>query len=524
MAGIKIVNLPAVGRDLISTDLFELSLVGGSGSRKITGQEIMNASKLNVGGTPIINGTVGRILFQGASDTLGESANLFWDNTNSILQITKALGATMRLNCTSSNPSKFQFTQELSVGVPTEIGFISNQFGTGMILQSFNSLYFNANNAEKMRIVSGTGNVLINTTTDAGYKLDVNGTARVQGKLTVSTGGMDLTGTLTNYSGYQGYGQMQLFSGSAFQMFNSANNSKISFQYTTATGLSLSINPENLSGILNGLAIGPSLVASANNNVLVGLDITPTFTNGAFTGVTNLGLRMQNGVAVFGASTYTTLLYSEIPKLFVNGGSNLLGTTSIGPSRIYFSGNNITWESTGITNNTPEWRADASGIKFGNYLTLPLRISIGGTENARFFSTGNVAIGTTTDAGFKLDVNGTTRLNGNLTFQSSAWVLDNVNAVMYRTSFNTESIAFNGSRITFTDANGFVFNSTNAGATLTASSILDIQSTTKGFLPPRMTNAQRTAIASPAVGLIVYCTDVTEGLWIYKSSGWTFIV
>jgi hypothetical protein len=39
-----------------------------------------------------------------------------------------------------------------------------------------------------------------------------------------------------------------------------------------------------------------------------------------------------------------------------------------------------------------------------------------------------------------------------------------------------------------------------------------------------MTNAQRTAIVSPAVGLIVYCTDVTEGLWVYKSTGWTFIV
>jgi hypothetical protein len=39
-----------------------------------------------------------------------------------------------------------------------------------------------------------------------------------------------------------------------------------------------------------------------------------------------------------------------------------------------------------------------------------------------------------------------------------------------------------------------------------------------------MTNAERTAIATPAVGLIVYCTDATEGLYIYKSTGWTFII
>lgn len=57
-----------------------------------------------------------------------------------------------------------------------------------------------------------------------------------------------------------------------------------------------------------------------------------------------------------------------------------------------------------------------------------------------------------------------------------------------------------------------------------ASAVLTVNSTTKGFLPPRMTNAQRTAIASPAVGLMVYCTDATEGLYIYKSTGWTFVI
>ena len=56
-----------------------------------------------------------------------------------------------------------------------------------------------------------------------------------------------------------------------------------------------------------------------------------------------------------------------------------------------------------------------------------------------------------------------------------------------------------------------------------ATSILELASTTKGFLPPRMTNAQRIAIATPAVGLCVYCTDVVEGLYINKSTGWTYI-
>ena len=57
-----------------------------------------------------------------------------------------------------------------------------------------------------------------------------------------------------------------------------------------------------------------------------------------------------------------------------------------------------------------------------------------------------------------------------------------------------------------------------------ASAILQADSTTKGFLPPRMTNSQRTSISSPAVGLMVYCTDAVEGLYINKSTGWTLVI
>jgi hypothetical protein len=39
------------------------------------------------------------------------------------------------------------------------------------------------------------------------------------------------------------------------------------------------------------------------------------------------------------------------------------------------------------------------------------------------------------------------------------------------------------------------------------SAVLDITSTTKGFLPPRMTQVQRDAISNPANGLIIYCSD-----------------
>ena len=59
---------------------------------------------------------------------------------------------------------------------------------------------------------------------------------------------------------------------------------------------------------------------------------------------------------------------------------------------------------------------------------------------------------------------------------------------------------------------------------LNSKAILELVSSTKGFLPPRQTQSERTAIVSPPVGLVVYQTDATEGLYVYKSGGWTFIV
>ena len=68
-----------------------------------------------------------------------------------------------------------------------------------------------------------------------------------------------------------------------------------------------------------------------------------------------------------------------------------------------------------------------------------------------------------------------------------------------------------------------VFAQVGIGTTTpNASSVLDITSTTQGMLTPRMTTAQRTAIASPADGLMVYDTDL-KAFHYYNSSttAWT---
>ena len=52
-----------------------------------------------------------------------------------------------------------------------------------------------------------------------------------------------------------------------------------------------------------------------------------------------------------------------------------------------------------------------------------------------------------------------------------------------------------------------------------ASSALEINSTDKGLLIPRLTTTERNAIVSPAVGLLVYDTD-TMSLWSYNGAAW----
>jgi len=64
---------------------------------------------------------------------------------------------------------------------------------------------------------------------------------------------------------------------------------------------------------------------------------------------------------------------------------------------------------------------------------------------------------------------------------------------------------------------GIVIDS--SATTPSASAILQANSTTKGFLPPRMTTTQRNAISSPAAGLVVY-DSTTNKLQCYNGSTW----
>jgi hypothetical protein len=72
-----------------------------------------------------------------------------------------------------------------------------------------------------------------------------------------------------------------------------------------------------------------------------------------------------------------------------------------------------------------------------------------------------------------------------------------------------------------TGVNGtmYVSGHSNLATAVNASAQLQIDSTTQGFLPPRMTTAQKLAIGTPAEGLMVYDTDLKRPCF-YNATSW----
>jgi hypothetical protein len=58
------------------------------------------------------------------------------------------------------------------------------------------------------------------------------------------------------------------------------------------------------------------------------------------------------------------------------------------------------------------------------------------------------------------------------------------------------------------------------GSAPDVSAMLDVSSTDKGFLAPRMTVAQRDAMPAKTAGLLIYQTDSSPGYYYYTGSAW----
>src|ERR1700741_3213966 len=68
----------------VDEDLMAIVHTEDNATRKITVAGLLElaSSGIDIGTTPITNGTAGRIIFQGSGDVAQEDSLLHWDNTN----------------------------------------------------------------------------------------------------------------------------------------------------------------------------------------------------------------------------------------------------------------------------------------------------------------------------------------------------------------------------------------------------------------------------------------------------------
>jgi hypothetical protein len=491
-------------------------------------------------------GTSGQVAYFNGTSSITSESNLFWDATNDRLGIrtnapnsafqigsdiagtaqTKLISvndttttdysnaaffnsniATTRVGFILSNSSSTNWVNNfLSILVAgashagnnyfTNISGKSYDAGYGMIIgqgsqttglligtQGSTPIYFGTSNNARLSIFSN-GNVGINTTTDAGFKLDVNGTARVQSDMIVNSFTLGKGGG--NVGSNTAFGLLSL-SANTSGIGNTAIGNNTLQNNTTGTS-----NIAVGSDALNANTIGDSNVAigrgvlqlntSGNNNNAVGRNSL----NANISGVENSAF----GTSALSASTGSNNSAFGFAALAstTSGANEAFGSNAL---RLQTTGNfNAGFGNSAFRANTTGSRNTGIGFEAGRYIANK--------------STEATIVNNSIFVGWR-----TSPLANNQTNQ----IVIGYDA----TGLGSNTTVLGNSSTTLTALYGAVIT---GGTSVNASAQLQVDSTTKGFLPPRMTAAQRAAISSPAEGLIVVQTDGTQGLYLYIGAAW----
>jgi hypothetical protein len=472
---------------------------GITGSLQGTASFATTAS-VNINGNPLIGGSItsGQVAFGTGSGVIGGDAGLTWDNVNK------------RLGVGTNAPSfpldvvgQSRFSNNITLGTTNNtngVRIIFNNSSAGRNFQIANN--WNVGNTFEITpstTVNGTvfttpalaingnsGNVLIGTTTDAGFRLDVNGTARF-GATTVRAPGAlstDIAFRVRNSAGtldiIRAQGDGSVFIGLGAGSVNTGANN-------TANGFNALLN--NTTGF-NNTAIGYTALYSNTtgiSNTAIGLAALRNNTTG--------GNNTANGLnALFNNTTGGSNTANGRDALFSNttgGGNTANGYQALRNNTT--GGNNTANGLQALFSNTTGNNNTANGVSAGRFIAdgiTPLTI----TNNSVFLGAGTRA------------------LADNQTNQ----IVIGHNAI--GAGSNT-AVLGNDSIVTTVLKGNVGIGTTSPDGT----SILDLTSTTQGFLPPRMREFQRDDITSPAVGLMIYNTDTDEINVYTNNNGWRIL-
>jgi hypothetical protein len=212
--------------------------------------------------------TTGSVIFQGSGGTLSQNnSNLFWDNTNGRLGIKRT--PAVEIDVTGSiRASSTVFTDV------AQFNFLQTSGSNLLIRGSGGTSY--------ATMFQTTGNFVLQNGgafTDAGFRLDVNGSTRFQGSISQGSGqsiislgnALNLRSNLAGGSGY-------ILDVQSFNTLNSANNEQ---GFATFVG---TYAPTSVSGTpaFNALKVTPTINQTGGaNQITRGLFINPTLTSAA---------------------------------------------------------------------------------------------------------------------------------------------------------------------------------------------------------------------------------------------------
>ena len=274
--------------------------------------------------------TAGSLLFAGTSGALSQNnANLFWDNTNARLGIgTTAPSTPLHVYSGTYQNATFEALTDNQVTISSK-----------------------ANNARSVLTLAGTGG-------GRGYSIIQQSNASSPSLTTLNFNkSSDFTATGSTMF-FDASNQVGINTITPSARLNVIGTTKLEGQ-TTINGSSTASG-----AIAQGVIVSSTLSAAANSDVLIGMDINPTFNNGSFTSVKNIGLKVQ-GMNIWqggGAISSSTAVGKDALYSNTTGAAN----SSFGYQALYKNTTgdyNIAFGYTSLNNNTSGTANNAFGMQ-----------------------------------------------------------------------------------------------------------------------------------------------------------------